>query len=654
MVILNKVSSKLTILLAVVLAVVVGVVGQSLWSAKPWLRLARGGCYLEAGTFLKPGIRREFSLKYDSAADSSLGALLSGGGASAPLLQQAFKVSLQAQWAMTLLSDSGSEYLIANELVDPRLTLLVDGVDDPERDRNLAAPLSRVFYFVLNTRGEVISLKADPGLTSIQRNLLRWLVARTQLNLPENPNRPASNWMAAGNDPNGRFEASYALEPQEHGVRITQRKLRYLELVSSPQRKKRIPGRLSVDVAMEPSGTAVGDYDCTRGGLARLSVAEQSKTRIGDTRIASADDHFELLYKSESPAAAERVSALLADYQAPASASSSFGLAARESAEEIQRRIQVTELGDLTQARLLGMLAQAKKSGDPKAIDRLYLKFKALVYLHPESCARLGEILQSEDPRSKTMMMLATALSAVGSPAAQKALVTALSLRSDDIVAVNALVPALGMTDHPTLESEQALRDLIASSKKEEIVTTAGLSLGAMAGHLAESEPDRQKQIVESVARDYDRAESTAQKKFLVSILGNAGSADSLALVEGALSSPEPAMQSEAAMALRFVPGSEAENRLVGVLAEAQSDSVREAAAVALDFRDPSLSLSERMRSAFASEKSEGVRRQLVKSIYDAHQVDPAVRDWLGTVKENDPSQDVRKSAAGFYSLLAP
>lgn len=495
----------------------------------------------------------------------------------------------------------------------------------------------------------MISLKADPALSSVQRNLLRWIVAHAQVVFPDETGHPESGWTAAGSDPNGRFEASYSFAPQPPGFQITLRKQRYLELASAPARKKKGPGRLNLDLAIEPSGIAVADFDCGQGVLSKLSATEQTKTHIGESQIAVANDHFELTYQAESPASADRLRELLAGNRAM---TATFGLVASESAEDMQRMIQRTELGDLTEAKLLDMLARARKTGDPKAVDALYLKFKALIYLHPESCEKLGEILVAEDPHSKTMMILATALSTVGSPAAQKALVSALRTRSDDIAAAEALIPAIGMTDHPTVESEQALKDLIASSKQEEVITTAGLSLGVMASRLGEDDPSRQKQIVESVEHDYEHADTLAQKRFLVSVLGNAGSPDTLPLLEDALVAPDPALQAEAAMALRFIPGTEAEDHLLGTLAQGQSDSVREAAAAALDYRDPSPDLSERMRTSFAAEKSEGVRRQLVKDIYDERLADPKVRDWLKSVKDSDPSEDVRKVAASYYSLL--
>ena len=382
-----------------------------------------------------------------------------------------------------------------------------------------------------------------------------------------------------------------------------------------------------------------------------LSGKESSQTKVSDNVIARTEDEFKLVFKKEEALDEEKMRQLLADYQSAGSSRSSFRLVAEESAQETEKLIQKAELGDLTGPQLLGLLAQAKKSGDPKAIDALYLKFKALIYLQPEICGELGQVLASEEGNSKTMGMLATALSTIGSPEAQKALVTALDVRREDIAAIQVLIPALGMTEHPSLESEDALKSLIQNSKKEEVVTTAGLSLGIMASHLADDAPERHQRIVEGIQNDYQRAETSEQKKFLLSILGNAGSESSLPALSEALNSPDPSLQAEAAMAMRFVPGKEVDDRLLKVLKDNVDESVKDSAASALGYREPTQDLSNRMKAAFTAEKSERVRRELIKDVYEFRAVDPQVKDWLKWVKDNDPSNDVRQMAKDYYGL---
>ena len=63
------------------------------------------------------------------------------------------------------------------------------------------------------------------------------------------------------------------------------------------------------------------------------------------------------------------------------------------SKEESEANIERTELRTATLESLLADLANLESSSGEKNEAPLYLKFKALIYLNPESSAALGKIL---------------------------------------------------------------------------------------------------------------------------------------------------------------------------------------------------------------------------------------------------------------------
>jgi HEAT repeat protein len=321
---------------------------------------------------------------------------------------------------------------------------------------------------------------------------------------------------------------------------------------------------------------------------------------------------------------------------------------------EREKQIQEQEWGAWTEKELWWRFHQASQSRDPNAMEALYLKFKAYLFLYPEKSSQLAKILEVADPRSKTMQVLATALSAVGHPEAQAALIAVLKFREDDFLAARVLVPALGLTQHPTEESEAALKSLIRRSQNEDIVTTAGLSLGIMASHLGQDAPERQKQIVTEIQNDYENAATSQQKKFLLSVLGNAGSKEALPLIIRAIQSDDLSIQSEAVLALRFISGAEVDSLLLNLLIGAENNQIRKSAAFALGEHEASKQMSEKMRNTFFRQKSEEVRREIIKSVYQHRSVDLEIPNWLKKVQESDASSEIQQLAKSYLGLLTP
>ncbi len=107
-------------------------------------------------------------------------------------------------------------------------------------------------------------------------------------------------------------------------------------------------------------------------------------------------------------------------------------------------------------------------------------------------------------------------------------------------------------------------------------------------------------------------------------------------------------------MALRFVPDREAQAKLVDLLGGGGvDDSVKQAAASALSYREPTVGLSQTLQSQFSAQSSEQVRRELIKAVYENRFVDPSVNEWLKGVASRDQSPEVRKLAKDYATMHA-
>src|SRR5258705_8917523 len=85
------------------------------------------------------------------------------------------------------------------------------------------------------------------------------------------------------------------------------------------------------------------------------------------------------------------------------------------------------------------------------------------------------QVPSKADAESLTMRVLTGALSVVGNPAAQAALVSAIKARSTDWPALSMLIPALDEASAPTPLAEETTRELASQSPNPDIASTAQL-----------------------------------------------------------------------------------------------------------------------------------------------------------------------------------
>src|SRR5262249_21716075 len=190
--------------------------------------------------------------------------------------------------------------------------------------------------------------------------------------------------------------------------------------------------------------------------------------------------------------------------------------------------IQRAELGDATLDSLLADLAKTEADAKPNANDTPpYLKLKALVYLQPEACPRLAEVLNKTKTDGPTMQLLTGALSSVGHAEAQSALQQAIRARGDDFTTLAVLIPALGLVDNPTPQSEELLRELSGRGDVN-IRTTAQLALGVMARNLSDTAPERTARIVRDALRQLEGATQADERRQMLLGLGNSAGAGTL------------------------------------------------------------------------------------------------------------------------------
>jgi len=603
-----------------------------------------------------------YQLDYASESLSDFSALFKGQQSpsakerATSSLDHAFRVVVRGELVAKVIEKNTGGFTIAYGLRSPTVRLNADGQEAANEAQTVQTDLSKDVFAAINPQGRVLAVRFDPVTSKLSQSFARTLLASTQFVLPVEQISDLHQWETQEDDPNGQYTARYQAEhdssngapgnPQANLLRIRKTKVSYLQ----PDRNIK-PGEFDVATTISPQGSLVARFDLSEGHLVSLSGSESQITVVAGKKVARSETTLRLNFLGKEILKPAELSLLRAASAEREKVAAAVPLSAKPSKEEREAFIQRTELGDATLEGLLADLAKAEGSTDkPNDDTPLYLKFKALVYLHPEYCATLAKILSTADPNSLTMRVLAGALGAVGRPEAQAALATAIKSRSADWRALSSLIPTLGMVESPTQLAEDTLLDLASSSPIPDIASTAQLSLGIMARNLTGTSPERAAKIVDLFIGKIGASPSQDTTRQLLLALGNAGSARALPTITQFITDPSAAVRSAAVLALRFIDSSQADDLLIKALTSDPEDTVRLEAATALKFREMNADTFEAQKRVFLTDNAVSVRLAVLNNLWQAHEKFPEAYKLVKRAAVKDVSKDVHQAAANIIA----
>ncbi len=597
------------------------------------------------------GERRVYRLDYASSSSYDLQSLFgnqpsANRGATPSSLAQSFETSAQGEWTATVIGWQGDHALIAYSLRQPKVGLTANDQEASAQAEAVSAALSRNLFAQVNAQGRVIAVLIEPDASNLTETFARALLAATQFTLPNEPAAGQQNWETQEDDPNGQFVARYEAEAgdAQTGLRTFRKtRLRYLQ----PRRQSR-PNQFDPQTTIKPSGHLTARFDFGNGRLVSLNGSEAQTILIANRTVARANTTLSLIFVRSEMTPSTELAALRRENEAREKQTAALPLSAT-SEEAGERAIHRSELGEATLESLLADLAKAESAPDHRN-DRLYLKFKALIYLQPESSVEIGKVLASAGAESFTMRLLTAALGAVGHAQAQSALVNAMRARPQDNAALRLFIPALGEASKPTPLAEAALRDLAFSSSDREGASMAQLALGAVAQTLATTAPERAKSLVERFLKELASASSEPAIRQWLLVLGNAGAEQSLPAIARFMDHSSPALRAAAASSLRWIEDPRADELLAKALTSDPEATVRSEAAAALSHRKMKAATFEAQKKAFQTDKATNVRLTLLRNLWRAQGTFPEARTLVETAAAKDESKEVRKQAQAICS----
>jgi hypothetical protein len=598
------------------------------------------------------GERIVYRLQYKSTSSYDFRALFGeeiSPQSGAPLgLAKTFETSVQGFLSLTAVERNEAGTLFDFGFDDLVLTMIADGAESPKQAEMIKSDLRRDIFASVNAQGRIVSLELDPSMNALSQSYVRAVLAMTQFVFPEGTFPRSGQWQTREGDPAGLYVAGYALNKNEGDRADTFRKTFFKTKIQYLRGQETSGvGPVEVSRLIVPRGILTARFDFSEGFLFSLHGAESQDILVNAIKVGHARDAMDLYFVRKEALDEAGLSSMENEAIARRKIAKPMALDMRPSRDETQAAIERRHLGEATLQSLLAELEGAEAAQDSRYNSTsLFLKFKALIYLRPESCESLGKALSSAASGSKTMQILTMALSAVGHAEAQAALIAAIRAHAQDASALSELLPALGTVEQSTPSAEGVLRELAFDSREPDVAAVAQLSLGAQARRLARGSPERARKIVESFIDKVASSPSPDVTRQLLLALGNAGSALALPTMANYAGSPSPELRAAAIRALRFIDSSRADELLLCAVASDGEGSVRREAAYVLGFRKMGRASYKTQTEVFLKDPDVSVRLGVLRNLWNAHETYPEVKRLVQRAAKKDLSREIEKAAA--------
>ncbi len=602
------------------------------------------------------GKRTSYELEYTSTSASDLSALFdqskTHSGSPSPL-KQAFNTRVRGELTLTVLAKGPEGVSVVFRFHDPKVTLIANGQDASADAAIIRGDLQKNVFALLNPQGRILSVLIDPTVKRISTGYIRSLLAITQFVFPEGGQPESGKWNVQEDDPNGVYSAEYQQEiaaktrtVAPSSTAFIKNKVRYLQPPKKPLSRSNEIASLVV-----PKGKLHALFDFANGRLVSISGTESQDFLVNKKKVGHARNTIRFSFRSSEELNAEEMSSLSSARAALTEAATPAPLSAKPSPEETRTATSMNDLGDSTLETLLADLTNAESTAGPQFdFTPLFLKFRALGYLHPEACKSMGDVLGDAKADSLTMKVLSLALNAIGSADAQAALASAIKKHATDRDALYKLLFQISTVERPTPLAEDTLRDLSYGSADPQIKAMGQLSLGSMARRLALTAPERAAAIVDRFTSELASASSNDAKRQLLLALGNAGAPASVPAIARFKDDEDPDLRGVVVRALRFIESAEAEGVILRALASDAEASVRLQAADTLANRQMTPEAFKAQINAFEKDKDDNVRLSVLNNLWKVHDDFPEVNKLVKLAATKDKSKSIRNAAADIMA----
>ncbi|WP_241757796.1 HEAT repeat domain-containing protein [Myxococcus landrumensis] len=543
--------------------------------------------------------------------------------------------TLQGEWDVGVVSVKSDAVLLRIQLRPSTFTVDVEGQGPlaPEAHQAMMVAVALPFFVTRDARGAVTLTHFERGVDELTRGLLRSVVAFSQFVVD---GVPAERWSTEEQDTSGQYVARY-----EHAEARRYRKHKEVyTAVATPEGLQPLKDspRMSVSGAIT--------FELTEDAwLQQLQVREQLKVDPGEglPRVKNLTElTLRLLERRFEPTLADAFAAraaflntsMLASFQGPAP-------------DPLAHHRQVLgsrKLEDiLADLRALPVDEKARDEARTRALEQL----RALLTLRPEEAARIPALLRAKDLSPQAASAMLGALSAASTPESLRALA---SVTGDTALTTDVrmdAVSALGMAESPLREGVDTLRQL-ARSEDARLRGTATLAMGNAALHLNGADARGAEALVQELENDYRAAKDAEARALLLRSLGNTRAPAALDTIADALRSDSVRVREAAMVALRGIPGPDADRLLAERLVNDAVAEVRRGAVFACGFRPLEPLLLPVLGQALREDASDGVRSDIVHLLGQHRGTTPGALALLRWASQNERHPEIRRMAITY------
>lgn len=489
------------------------------------------------------------------------------------------------------------------------------------------------FFLEWQKTGEITSMVFSDDISLMERHLIRDLFSQISMKLEIGK----TQWDSLEVDVNGVYKASYEVISESS---FTKKRTHYQTMNSMAIRS----GRPDQAIQIDPD--SISQFHLSDGFIGKLdSILTLSFLQNGD-EFAQNSTSLRLDYIATGIQIDKRQA--FQSYQALASQAANLdNLTATGSNERAREQIERNALGDDDWQSISTRLEVAQED----ELTPVYLKLKALFYLHPETTDNAIDFLVGTDFRDSRFHVLALALKDAGHEHAQSALLQSALLHQDEKSQI-ALLGQVGFFQNPSEETERAVRELRDQTDSQDIKQTAKLALGNMARAVRSEHPQRFDETLRESLAELIACNDFVDCVNALHVLGNIGAEEVLRFIPQFLEARDPNIRAVAVSALRFVELPKAEDIILATLLDDDEANVRRAAAYELSFRHLSEQTVSRVLMHLSQEPSEGVRVQILQSLEAELHKNHSAISQIRSLAQHDVSESVRQKASNILLSL--
>jgi len=545
------------------------------------------------------------------------------------------RFALQGEWDVGIVSAEGDAVLARFHLRPTSFELQVEGQGAlaPEQRQAMVAALSLPFFATLDRTGAVSLTHFEQGVDELARGLLRSIVASSQFVVN---GVPGTTWSTEEQDTSGQYLAVY----QRQGESRFEKRKRAYTAVATPQGLQ----PLGTSPRMSVSGGST--FELGEGAWPQtLQTREQLTVESGEglPTVTNATELTLRLLERRQDASLRGAFAARSGLLITEALASFQGQATDPLAHHRQVLGSRTFEDILADLRALPADEKARDDARTRALEQL----RALFLLHPEEAARIPALLREKGLSPLAASAMLGALSAASTPESLRALASATvdtALTTD--VRMDA-VSALGMADNPIRAGVDTLRQ-VSRSEDPRLRGTATLAMGNAAMQMNDTDGRGSEALVQELKNDYRAARDADQRSLLLRALGNTRAPGALESIMDALRSDSVKVREAAMVALRGIPGPEADRLLVERLANDSASEVRRGAVFACGFRPLEPLLLPMLGQALREDVSDGVRSDIVQLLGQHRGTTPGALALLRWASQHERQPDIRRMATTY------